>query len=314
MNEDVIREIVSKTVKKFLESSANEIKNEAEKKQESKLENSGNTMPVGISARHVHLTREAVETLFGKGHKLTFKRDITQPGDFLAVERVSVITSKGELRNVAILGPERKQVQVEISQTDARLLGVDPPLRLSGDVENGATVHIVSDNAVITASNSTIIAKNHIHMTPKDAENFKVKNGDRVCVRVNTKRPVLFDDVIVRVNDKFKLSFHVDFDEANACMLQDNDCAVIVKELCDCNQTLTSRDERGASVKVEKFFSKDAGSSFKTSASSEKFISEQKAKELAKGNVKTLSFKKGVILSPLAKDVFSTARIEVEFV
>ena len=299
MNEDLVREIVSKTVKNFLKNSVNELG--------SKQENRGNTIPVGISARHVHLTKETVETLFGKGHKLTFKRDITQPGEFLAAERISVVTPKGELRNVAILGPERKQVQVEISQTDARHLGINPPLRLSGDIENGATVHIVSDNAVITANNSAIIAKNHIHMTPKDAENFKVKDGDRVCVRVNSKRPVLFEGVVIRVNERFGLSFHVDFDEANACMLQDNDHAVIADKNCCSIEDVTNAE-------AEKSCASSTSSSFRTLASSEKFISEQKAKELAKGNVKTLSFKKGIILSPLAKDVFSSAGIKVEFI
>ncbi len=222
MNEDVIREIVSKTLKNFLENSSNE--------PESKLENNSNAIPVGISARHVHLTQEAVETLFGKGHKLTFKRDITQPGEFLAEERVSVVTSKGELRNVAILGPARKNVQVEISQTDARYLGIKAPLRLSGDLTGSATVCIISEHGVIKALNSTIIAKNHIHMTSKDAEKFNVKDGDKVCVRVNSKRPVFFDDIIIRVNDKFKLSFHIDADEGNACMLQDSDSGTIVKK------------------------------------------------------------------------------------
>lgn len=225
MNEDVIREIVSKTLKNFLETQGS-----GNNSPENRPEDSSNTIPVGISARHVHLTQEDVETLFGKGHTLTFKRDITQPGEFLSEERVSVVTSKGELRNVAILGPARKNTQVELSQTDARFLGINAPLRLSGDLAGSATVYIVSDHGMIKAENSAIVAKNHIHMTSKDAQKFNVKDGEMVCVRVNSKRPVFFDDVIIRVNDKFKLSFHIDADEGNACLLQDSDSGIIVKK------------------------------------------------------------------------------------
>ncbi|MCL2293484.1 MAG: phosphate propanoyltransferase [Spirochaetes bacterium] len=302
MNEDIIREIVSKTVKSFLKSNAAAAGSIPVKES--------NAIPVAVSARHVHLTKEAVETLFGKGHKLTFKRNITLPGEFLAEERVSIVTAKGELRNVAVLGPERSQVQVEVSQTDARHLGINAPLRLSGDVEGSANVYIISNNASITANSSTIVARNHIHMTPLDAERFKVRDGDKVCVQVNSKRPVLFDDVIIRVSDKFALIFHIDADEGNACMLQDNDtCVIVNKADCCIGASGGNNAAVGASGAVG-----SANAKKTLHNSSEKFISEHKAKELAKGNVKTVTFKKGVILSPLAKDVFSNARIKVEFV
>ena len=175
----------------------------------------GKTVPVEVSARHVHLTTEALETLFGKGYQLTRKRDLSQPGEFLAGERVKLVTRKGEMDNVAILGPVRKQVQVELSLTDARSLGLNVPVNLSGDLSGAADVVIVGPRGIVEAKGAAIAARAHVHMTPKDAREYQVRDGQEVSVRLNTGRPVTLDGVVVRVREDFQLAVHVDYDEAN---------------------------------------------------------------------------------------------------
>ena len=179
----------------------------------------GAPIPLEASARHVHLTPQAVEALFGPGHKLTRKRDLSQPGEFLAEERVRVVAARGELSNVAVLGPGRKAVQVEISLTDARALGVTPPVNLSGDLTGAADAVLIGPCGIWEARGAVIAARNHIHMTPDQARSYGVADGDKVRVRVESIRPMTFDQVVVRVSPKFDLAMHVDFDEANACAL-----------------------------------------------------------------------------------------------
>lgn len=176
----------------------------------------GKAVPVEVSARHVHLTTEALETLFGKGYQLTRKRDLSQPGEFLAGERVKLVTRKGEMDNVAILGPVRKQVQVELSLTDARSLGLNVPINLSGDLTGAADVVIVGPQGIVEAKGAAIVARAHVHMTPKDAREYQVQDGQEVSIRLNTGRPITLDGVVVRVREDFQLAVHVDYDEANA--------------------------------------------------------------------------------------------------
>lgn len=180
---------------------------------------SDKTIPVEASARHIHLNKQAVEILFGKGASLTKKRELSQPGQFLSEQRLKIVTAKGEFQNVAVLGPERKDVQVELSVTDCRTLGIKAPVNLSGDLTSAATVCLISEAGCLEAENSVIVAKNHIHMTQCDADNFGVKNSQSVKVKMNTERKLTFEDVIIRVDPSFKLSMHIDFDEANACCL-----------------------------------------------------------------------------------------------
>lgn len=176
----------------------------------------GKQVLVEISARHVHLTTQALETLFGPGYQLTHKRDLSQPGEFLSGERVKIVTRKGEIDNVAVLGPVRKAVQVELSMTDARSLGLKAPVRLSGDLSGAADVILVGPAGMVDAKGSAIVAKAHVHMTPADAEAYQVSNGDTVSIRLDTQRPTTLEGVEVRVRDNFRLAVHIDFDEANA--------------------------------------------------------------------------------------------------
>lgn len=174
---------------------------------------------VEVSARHVHLCKEDVEKLFGAGAKLTYKRDLSQPGQFLSEERVDVVGTKNTFKNVAILGPERPSSQVEISLTDSFTLGVQPPVRESGDTSGTPGLVLRGPNGEVTLTDGVIIAKRHIHMTPEDAAELGVEDKQVVEVRALTDRAVTFGDVVVRVSPKFKLSMHVDTDEANAALI-----------------------------------------------------------------------------------------------
>ncbi len=173
-------------------------------------------IPLEVSAHHVHLTRADVETLFGKGHSLTPKRDLSQPGQFLSEERVTLRGPKGEIRNVAVLGPERPATQTELSISDACALGINPPIRLSGDLAGAADVTIISPTGSLEAKGSAIIARSHIHLTEEDAAEMGLSNNQLVSVEVDGDRPVTFRDVVVRVSRKSRKFMHIDFDEANA--------------------------------------------------------------------------------------------------
>lgn len=167
------------------------------------------------SGRHVHVTREQAQTLFG--HGLTPRRPLSQPGQYLANERVTVVGPKGTFENVAVLGPERKEAQVEISLTDGRTLGVEAPVRLSGDVSGTPGVTLIGPAGTVTLNQGVIAAQRHIHLTPEDARNYGVKDKQVVKLQTFTARPVIFQDVAVRVSPEFASYVHLDYDEANAC-------------------------------------------------------------------------------------------------
>ena len=171
---------------------------------------------VETSARHVHLSVKDLNLLFGEGQTLTFKRALSQPNQFLSEERVKIVGPKSEMDRVAILGPVRPSTQIELSLTDARALGVEAPIRESGDVKGSGTMKIVGPKGEIELAEGVIIAKRHIHITPEDAEKFGVKNQQIVKVKVNGARALIFDETVVRVSANFKTAMHVDVDEANA--------------------------------------------------------------------------------------------------
>lgn len=178
------------------------------------------------SARHVHLTESDALALFG--HRLTWKRDLSQPGQYLCEERVTIVGPKGSLNRVAVLGPERPESQVEISLTDARILGVEAPVRLSGDIRGTPGIRLWGERGEITLTQGLIAAKRHIHMTPRAAQLQGVKHGDTVRLQCLTARPLILEDVAVRVSGKFATYAHLDFDEANACGFQPGDLGRIV--------------------------------------------------------------------------------------
>lgn len=178
-------------------------------------------VPLEASGRHVHLTKEQALILFG--HDLTPQRPLSQPGQFLSKERVTVKGPKGELGNVAVLGPTRREAQVEISLTDARTLGLQPPVRLSGDVKDSPGCTLAGDSGRITLPQGVIAAKRHIHLPPEDAARFGVGDKQVVKLQTFTARPAVFEDVVVRVSPDFAAAVHLDYDEANACGFQNGD-------------------------------------------------------------------------------------------
>lgn len=172
---------------------------------------------VETSARHVHLSQEHLEILFGKDAKLTNKKDLSQPGQFACEERVTIVGPKKEMPNVSILGPVRPETQVELSATDARSIGVAAPIRESGDVAGSGACKIVGPAGEVEISQGVIIAKRHIHLTPETAAEMNVKDKDIVWVKLDTDgRKAVLGDVVVRVSEKYAPAMHIDTDESNA--------------------------------------------------------------------------------------------------
>lgn len=178
------------------------------------------------SGRHVHITEAQAQTLFG--HSLTPKRPLSQPGQYLANERLTILGPKGEFQNVAVLGPARKEGQVEISLTDGRVLGIEPPIRQSGDIQNTPGISLLGPKGRVDLPRGLIAAQRHIHLTPTDAEKFGVTDGQIVKLQTFTCRPCIFDDVVVRVHKDFAAAVHLDYDEANACGFKNGDLGRIL--------------------------------------------------------------------------------------
>ncbi len=186
---------------------------------------------VETSARHVHVTEETLAALFGEGYKLTVKKELSQPGQYASNERVTVVGPKKELANVSILGPCRKFNQVELSATDARSIGIDAPIRESGDIKGSGKCTLVGPNGSVELEEGVIVAKRHIHMTEEDAAGYGVKNGDIVSVLIENEngRKTIYGDTVIRVSPSFKLAMHIDTDESNAAACARAQMGTIVK-------------------------------------------------------------------------------------
>ncbi len=185
---------------------------------------------VETSARHVHVTQQDLETLFGPGYQLTPKKYLSQPGQFASEERVDVVGPKKTLARVSILGPVRPETQIELSLTDARSIGVTAPIRESGDVKGSGACKLVGPCGEVVVAEGVIAAKRHIHMTPEDAEEFGMKDKQIVSVKIDTEgRSLIFGDVVVRVSPKYALAMHIDTDESNAACATGNVMGEIVE-------------------------------------------------------------------------------------
>jgi putative phosphotransacetylase len=187
-------------------------------------------VPVGISNRHVHVSREDLNTLFGEGHELTVKKDLSQKGQYAAEESVTIVGPRGTIPNVRILGPCRKATQVEISRTDSFQLGVTPPVRDSGDLKGTCPLTLIGPAGEVSISEGCILAKRHVHMTPEDADRLGVRDRETIMVRVPGERALVFDEVLARVHETFTWEMHIDTDEANAAGLKNGDLVTIVKK------------------------------------------------------------------------------------
>lgn len=184
---------------------------------------------VEASGRHVHLSRADVDTLFGVGYKLTPVKELSQPGQYACAERVTISGPKGSIKNVVVLGPERKASQVEVSLTDALALGVKAPIRQSGDITGTPEIRVSNGDKEVKLSQGLIVAKRHMHITPEDANRFHVTDGEIVKVKVFGARPLIFDDLVVRVSKDFRTYIHIDYDEANACGFTKGTLGMIIK-------------------------------------------------------------------------------------
>lgn len=204
MNEQAMKDLVEGIVSKVL----------GEVRQEPVCTGTGEAIPVELSARHAHLSEEDALALFGA--PLTPARDLSQPGQFLCNERVRLIGPKGVMDNVAVLGPSRGRSQVEISRTDARLLGIEAPVRQSGDITGTPGIILASQSGIVGLDEGVIVASRHIHMTPEDAHRLHVADNELVSVRLDTERPLILENVLVRVSEAFHLAMHIDPDEGNS--------------------------------------------------------------------------------------------------
>lgn len=183
---------------------------------------------IEVSARHTHLKRDHVEKLFGEEHQHTPIKDLSQPGQFAAKEAVTVVGPKGEIEGVRILGPEREETQVEVSETDCFKLGIKPVVRISGDIKGTPGATLKGPKGEVELSEGVIVAERHIHMSDKDAEKLGLKTGDRVMVDIDGVRDLLFENTVVRVSDEFETRLHLDTDEANAAFVKNGDEGTLI--------------------------------------------------------------------------------------
>ncbi|HBO24511.1 MULTISPECIES: phosphate propanoyltransferase [unclassified Providencia] len=185
-------------------------------------------IPVGISNRHVHLSQADVEILFGQGYQLTPFKELKQPGQFAAKECVIVVGPKGSISKVRVLGPVRPKSQLEVSKADCFVLGIKAPVRESGDLNTSGSALLIGPAGHVNLEEQVICAQRHIHMNMMDARALNVANGQKVHIRTEGERSLTFDEVVVRVDERFSLEFHIDTDEANAAGLRNNDSVFVV--------------------------------------------------------------------------------------
>ena len=240
--------------------------------------------PIGISNRHVHLSRQDLEILFGNGYELNMSHKISQTGQFAATETVNLAGPKGCIEKVRILGPIRKQTQVEIMRSDKYRLGVDPPVRDSGDLKDSGAITIIGPRGSVHINEGLIIAQRHVHMSPADAILYGVSDGEFVQVKAGTSRGITFDKVLVRVREDFVLEFHLDIDEANAAGVENGDGAFLVTLK---NKPTEQNDIIALSL-----------------------VTEDRVRQAWKEK-KPLYIKKGSITTPLAKDTAKELGVEL---
>jgi len=184
-------------------------------------------IPVGVSARHIHVSREDLDILFGPGYELTVYKELGQPGQYAANEKVTLVGPKRQIENVRILGPVRSTSQVELAITDAMALGVNAPILYSGNLAGSGSITVVGPHGTVEMKEKVIVAGRHLHASPAEAAEYGLKDGDLICIRCGDVRAVIFEKVLVRVRPDFALEFHIDTDEANAAGVRGGTCKIV---------------------------------------------------------------------------------------
>lgn len=257
------------------------------------------SIPVAVSARHVHLSPQHVEALFGKGYELTKRADLSQPNQYAANETVVIAGPKGSIERVRVLGPARSLTQAEVSWTDAMKLGLKPSLRESGDIEGSEAFTIIGPKGSLFLEEGLIIAQAHIHMAPNDATRFDVQNGEFVTVEVDGIRPIAFRNVKIRVSERYRLEMHIDTDEANAGLIYKGTNGLLIKAGESCSRAKVD------TMKLEEKTNDHSSFHFQKKLLSMDDIKEWKAKEII--------VEKGTIITALARDTARELGISISF-
>ena len=260
---------------------------------------------VEASGRHVHLSREAIDVLFGEGYQLTKAKELSQPGQFACKERITVAGPKGKFENVVILGPERKASQVEVSLTDAVTLGTKIPVRESGNIEGTPGITLIHNGRQLELDNGLIVAKRHIHVSSEDAEILDVENKEIVQVKIFGDRSLTFDEVVIRIHPNYRTYMHIDFDEANACGFKKGVLGKIIKKSGG-NQSEGNR--RTQQVQPAAMGS-GAG---EVTELNQKIITESDLQKLFLKQITKVKIPAGSIITPLANDYVRRHKLEIQ--
>ncbi|GAB3796398.1 hypothetical protein GCM10028868_16330 [Virgibacillus kimchii] len=263
---------------------------------------------VEASGRHVHLSREAIDFLFGEGYQLTKAKELSQPGQFACKERITIAGPKGKIENVVILGPERKASQVEVSLTDAVTLGRNIPVRESGDIDRTPGITLIHKDRQLELDKGLIAAKRHIHVSPRDAELLKVENKEIVQVKVFGDRSLTFDEVVIRIHPNFRTFMHIDFDEANACGFKKGVLAKIIKK--------TSENKVGKRPEIQQIQPEQHDAIIpeqeQMTELNQKIITESDLQKLFLKQITKIRIPAGSIITPLANDYVRKHRLEIQ--
>lgn len=248
------------------------------------------------SGRHVHLSREAIDYLFGAGYQLTKAKELSQPGQYACKERIAIKGPKGQIENVVILGPERKASQVEVSLTDAVVLGEKVPVRESGDIEGTPSITLIHNNRELQLDQGLIVAKRHIHVSPEDAEKLNLKNHEIVQVKAFGERSLIFDEVVIRISPKYRTLMHIDFDEANACGFKKGMLVKVIKK-----ETNKSLADHGQQKQNDQHIENDMGLNESVELN-KKVVTETDLQKIFMNKIFHVLIPKNSIITPLASD------------
>lgn len=256
-------------------------------------------IPIGVSNRHVHLSNADIEVLFGPGYEIRSQKKLSQPGQYAAIETVILAGPKGCIEQVRILGPARKQTQVEISRGDSYKLGIEAPTRESGNLKGSCGITIIGPKGTIMLTEGVITANRHIHLTPQDAAFYGVFNGQSVKVKAGEGRGLVFDNVVVRVSDNFVLEYHIDMDEANAAGIKNGDSAYLLAPTQNKHSQPASENEIKHDIKPAEELQNPLG-----------LITDGIVREAWKRNI-GLVVSKDTLYTPLAKDTIKELKVEI---